>query len=105
METQYFDSLTSKINSANSCASLSTIQVDVTSELNKQLAAAQATVNRLAPVITPPTTPTEVITWINNYISLITAPYNEATSMLTTIPIQAAAFAAAIAAKQSELGC
>jgi hypothetical protein len=105
MEMQYFDSLTDKINSANTCEGLTSIEADITIELNKQLAGAQATINKLAPVVTPPTNPGQAVTWIQNFIALITAPYNEAISMTTTIPLKAVELANSIAAKRSELGC
>ena len=106
----YFESLIERINSCRTQSELATIGADIDTTVNAQVAGIAANLAVITPMLsllTPPTSPNEVITWAGNVISDFLTPilkpavsYAQQSTLLAT---QQAAIAAAIASKKGSL--
>lgn len=106
MDTQIFDSMLTRVNGANKCEDLTAATAEINASLEALIASAEAQIAKLGPLIFPPAAnPGAIVTWINDLIKLIKAPYDEATDMLTVVPQKLDEINAAITSKSEELGC
>jgi hypothetical protein len=112
------NNLQTKVNSVNSCAELnalknmlestvmaefSAIQTKIEGYFNDQNAEITKSLNGLSPLLVSPGNLGEVISWINNMINNIKAPYENILALQAQILIQQALFIAQIGALASSI--
>lgn len=77
INTEYFTELTAQVNLCTGCAELQAVVDEAFAPLADQYAAIQAQLAVLSPILallTAPTNPTEVITWVTNFITDVLTP-------------------------------
>lgn len=113
LNTQVFASLTARINAAQTCAELQAATTEALDSLIAIKAAITAQIALLAPILallTAPTNPTALITWVGNFITSFLTPYvvPHATYLiqLTDMAAQVTSLVSAITAKEAAFaGC
>lgn len=101
INVQYINNLTAQVNAVSSCAALQAVADLAVAAINAQLASLEARIIAMEPalaLITPPTNPTEVITWIENYITLVLGPQLASVAIMQAQVIQLTAALAALTA-------
>lgn len=96
INTSQYESMTKRIESVNSCEQLQQVGADIMASLNAETAAITAQYTKalaLAGLLTAPTTPSEVIEWIQGLITNLITPLAKPA---ITYPTQIAARAVAI---------
>lgn len=96
INTSQYESMTKRIESVNSCEQLQQVSADIMASLNAETAAITAQVAKLqalADLLTAPTNPEAVITWIKDLIDNLIAPLAKPA---ITYPTQTAARVVAI---------
>ena len=111
LNTAYFTNLTAQINAASSCAELQALATVAVDSLNDLTASISAQTDILQPVLallTPPTNPTAVITWVENFITDYLTPqlvsYTNYVAQLSAVAIEAAALITAIENAAANIG-
>lgn len=77
INTSQYESMTKRIESVNSCEQLQQVGADIMASLNAETAAITAQYTKalaLAGLLTAPTTPSEVIEWIQGLITNLITP-------------------------------
>ena len=107
--TQQIAALTTQVSAAASCADLQNLATDSIQSLLAYEDAINSQLAELAPMLallTAPTSPTAVVTWVENYITNLLTPYLKPYvtygTQLTEIAAQLAALEAAITSKAAE---
>ena len=96
INTSQYESMTKRIESVNSCEQLQQVGADIMASLNAETAAITAQYTKalaLAGLLTAPTTPSEVIEWIQGLITNLITPLAKPA---ITYPTQIAARTVAI---------
>ena len=103
LNTAYFSNLTAQINAASTCAELQALATVAVTALNNLTASITAQTTEIAPVLallTAPTNPTAVITWVSNFITDYLTPqlasYTSYTAELAALAAEAAAIVTAL---------
>lgn len=78
LNSDYYNNLLNQIDNTHACSELQNIVDDINAEVVDQISGLQNQISKLQQVITPPEDIYEAVTWINNYISIISGPYNTA---------------------------
>lgn len=106
LNTAMLNSLTTRVNRAGSCAELQALATEAMESLIAVKGGMTAQLALLAPILallTAPTSPTEVITWVADFItSFLTpyvVPYATVTAQLAELTTQVATLAAAMESK------
>lgn len=92
-----YTALADKVESASSCKELQEIATKILTSLEAENAAIQDQIDKLAPIaalLTPPDDPSEVVTWISDFITGFLQPL---AAPAITYPTQVVARTAAIA--------
>jgi hypothetical protein len=113
IDTTYFTASTAAVNAASTCAELQLIATEALTSLKALEAGVQAQLALLAPMLallTAPTNPGAVITWIQTFITSYLTPqlvaYTTYTAKLAALVTQMANLTAAITAKAGSIpGC
>lgn len=105
INTAYFTSATEAVNNCKDCATLDRIDTQVTGSVNDAIDGLNLQISRLSGLLSAPGDLSAVITWITNYINVISLPVTEATAEVASLTSQLSSFASAVSAKRSELGC
>jgi hypothetical protein len=99
----YYTSLTNAVNKAGSCAELQQITNTIMQSLEAELAAVAAQQALLAPIaalLSPPSSPTDVVTWVTSFITNVLVvqykPYITYASQLTATAAAIVTLTAAI---------
>jgi hypothetical protein len=105
----YFAALTSQVSKATSCSQLQALVTPAFASINAQLAALAAQVallEAMLALLTPPTSPTAAVTWIETFISAYLTPQLVAaatyTAQLTALTAAVASLTAAITSKAAQ---
>jgi hypothetical protein len=101
----WFTSATEAVNSCKDCGTLDRVSSQYQGAVSSQVADMTAQISTLGALITAPTDLPSVITWITNYISLLSGPYGTLLTELSATEAQQTLLNAAITAKKAELGC
>ena len=106
LNTKYIDNLQSQINNAYDCQTLqSIIDNSINPYFDGLLAGIRADIAKLLPLISIPTDLGSVISWITNYITLISGPYYKLIALEAEVISAYASLIAAISARISIKGC
>lgn len=113
LDTQYFSALTDQVNACTSCAQLQALTTQSGQSVNAVKAALNAQIALLAPalaLLSAPTDPTAVVTWVSNFITHVLTPLLLPSSnyalKLTALTAQIGALASAINSKAATIpGC
>jgi hypothetical protein len=101
----FFESSIAAVNGAVSCAQITAASTDAVASLQAEIATVTSQLALLGPLVVVPTNLPEVITWITNFIAPMVITQTNATAQIALLNAKLAALTAAIASKQSELGC
>lgn len=113
LNTQVFSAATDQINACVTCANLQNTVNSVFSELNGFIEALIEQNDLLGPMqalLTAPTSPTEAVTWITNFITAYLTPqlavYAKYAAKVTALAAQITALTSAITTAESRIsGC
>jgi hypothetical protein len=111
INTEYFANLTAQIEASTTCAELQAIATEAVDSLNSLTASITAQTATIAPVLallTPPTNPTAVISWVETYITDYLTPqlasYTAYVAAEAALVAEVATLTAAITAAAARIG-
>jgi hypothetical protein len=104
VNTAYFTSLTASVNACRTCQDLQKLVTQAFGSINPVISSIAVQEALLAPLLIAPSDLPGVITWITNYITLLSGPYANLAIQLTELTAQVTSLTAAITAKAGELG-
>jgi len=108
----YIDSIIDKVNYADTCNELATIQAEAISFFNDQMNALNAEMSKISPLLVPPSGSGNVgdqlnaiRNWIQTYINLLTAGYAQMTTQLAEYAAAMTNVTNSIISKMESLNC
>lgn len=111
INTQQYDAYIDSVNSVTDCKSLQEVVDGVFASIQAELSAISSQLNNLLPLqalIDPPTTPSEVIEWIEGLIDAVikplVAPYTSLQLQVAAITLKIAELTQAITDKMTSIG-
>lgn len=111
INTQQYDAYIDSVNSVTDCKSLQEVVDGVFASIQAELSAISSQLNNLLPLqalIDPPTTPSEVIEWIEGLIDVVikplVAPYTSLQLQVAAITLKIAELTQAITDKMTSIG-
>lgn len=111
INTQQYDAYIDSVNSVADCKSLQEVVDGVFASIQAELSAISSQLNNLLPLqalIDPPTTPSEVIEWIEGLIDAVikplVAPYTSLQLQVAAITLKIAELTQAITDKMNSIG-
>lgn len=111
INTQQYDAYIDSVNSVSDCKSLQEVVDGVFASIQAELSAISSQLNNLLPLqalIDPPTTPSEVIEWIEGLIDAVikplVAPYTSLQLQVAAITLKIAELTQAITDKMNSIG-
>ena len=106
INTAQYTALQDRVNNATSCAELQSITTEILASLAANASATSAQQALLAPIaalMSPPSSPSDVVTWISGFITHVLgplyAPQATYTAQLTAQATQMTALLAAVSSK------
>lgn len=103
VNADYFDKLTTQINSIDLCADLQALVNGVMASLQAEISAIEEEIAAILPLLTIPTDLGSVITWITNFIAPMQAAYTKFVAQLAAMLAKITALTDAIASAASRI--